>query len=287
MDADDDIEQDDDGYEPPTHVFYENEHLIRALNDPGRGTNEPGVAQRLIDAIQQATLIALVPPDQEFDVDESGHTTLDRDLSVSFVLVQHPDVEGDIVPLFTDEGTLVSFAQSGGRYIALSSRDLFPLLITAGDELHVVVNPGSPEALLLTPGMVREIVDSIRGVSMEMLASGEKVVVGLPKDPIEGDSLDAVARALGGNVGIVRALQMQWFVPGRHDKPTLVLAVELSSALDDSERRSVLTDLWKKLSPILKPLGRNIEMVDLDGQRKVFGDLVERADAIQPALDSE
>ncbi len=269
--SDEESSDDADGaFALPTHVFFENEPLIRSLNDPRRGENDPELAKRLFAGLLSATLIALVPEDQEIEgSDGSGELTLDGELELSFVLVRHPDVQGDIVPMFTDEGALGSFIPDGGRYVALAVRDLFPLLGTGHDgPPNIVINPGGDEALLLTPRMVQDVIDSARGYGTEVIDEGVEVVVGPAEDEMPDDARDAVATLLAEHEVVTRCTQLQWFMPDRHDEPSLVLAVELDPDVDGDARRFALASLWRDLSPVLRTLDRQVEMVDLAGQRE-------------------
>jgi hypothetical protein len=254
----------------PTHVFFENEGLIRALNDPRRGENDPELAKRLFSALLDATLIALVPEDQQLgDSEGSGEVTLDGELELSFVLVRHPDVDGDIVPMFTDEGSLGSFMPEGGRYVALAVRDLFPLLGSGRDgPPNIVINPGGDEALLLTPRMVQDLIDSARGYGTEVIDEGVEVIVGPAQEELPVDAQAAVATLLAEHEAVTQCTQLQWFMPDRHDEPSLVLAVELDPELEGDTRRFALASLWRDLSPVLRTLDRQVEMVDLAGQRE-------------------
>ncbi len=254
----------------PTHVFFENEGLIRALNDPRRGENDPDLAKRLFSALLEATLIALVPDDQQLgDAEGSGEVTLDGELELSFVLVRHPDVEGDIVPMFTDEGSLGSFMPEGGRYVALAVRDLFPLLGSGNDgPPNIVINPGGDEALLLTPRMVQDLIDSARGYGTEVIDDGVEVIVGPAVEGLPDDARAAVSTLLAEHEAVTQCTQLQWFMPDRHDAPSLVLAVELDPDLEGDTRRFALASLWRDLSPVLRTLDRQVEMVDLAGQRE-------------------
>ena len=256
----------------PTHVFYENEGLIRALNDPRRGENDPDLAKRLFSALLESTLIALVPEDQRLgdgEGGEGGEVTLDGELELSFVLVRHPDVDGDIVPMFTDEGSLGSFMPDGGRYVALAVRDLFPLLGSGHDgPPNIVINPGGDEALLLTPRMVQDLIDSARGYGTELIDEGVEVIVGPAVEELPEDARAAVATLLAEHDAVQRCTQLQWFMPDRHEQPSLVLAVELDEDLEGESRRFALASLWRDLSPVLRTLDRQVEMVDLAGQRE-------------------
>jgi len=269
--SDEDSSSEEGGFTPPTHVFFENEGLIRALNDPRRGENDPDLAKRLFSALLGATLIALVPEDQQLgggDDDGTGEVTLDGELELSFVLVRHPDVEGDIVPMFTDEGSLGSFMPDGGRYVALAVRDLFPLLGSGSDgPPNIVINPGGDEALLLTPRMVQDLIDSARGYGTEVIDEGVEVIVGPAEQELPADAQLAVTTLLAEHEAVTRCTQLQWFMPDRHDEPSLVLAVELDLALEGDTRRFALASLWRDLSPVLRTLDRQVEMVDLAGQR--------------------
>ncbi|MBC7462366.1 MAG: SseB family protein [Thermoleophilia bacterium] len=261
----------------PTHVFFENEHLIRALNDPRRGENDPDLAKRLFSALLQSTLIALVPEDQELgsadeDADEesvAGEITLEGELELSFVLVRHPDVEGDIVPMFTDEGSLGTFLPEGGRYVALSVRDLFPLLGggNAGPP-NIVINPGGDEALLLTPRMVQDLIDSSRGYGTQVIGEDVDVIVAAAEEPLAPEFEQAIADLFTAHDAVLRCTQLQWFMPDRHAEPSLVLAVELDPDVTGDARRYALASLWRDLSPVLRNLDRHVEMVDLAGQRE-------------------
>jgi hypothetical protein len=253
----------------PTHVFFENEGLIRALNDPRRGENDPELAKRLFSALLDATLIALVPEEQRLgDGEGSGEVTLDGDLELSFVLVRHPDVEGDIVPMFTDEGSLGSFLPEGGRYVALAVRDLFPLLGSGSDgPPNIVINPGGDEALLLTPRMVQDLIDSARGYGTEVIDEGVEVIVSPAETHLPDDAEAAVTTLLREHEAVIKCTQLQWFMPDRHEHPSLVLAVELDPELEGDTRRFALASLWRDLSPVLRTLDRQVEMVDLAGQR--------------------
>lgn len=267
---DEDPASEDPGFALPTHVFFENEALIRALNDPRRGENDPELAKRLFAALLQATLIALVPEEQQLgDIEGSGEVTLDGELELSFVLVRHPDVEGDIVPMFTDEGSLGSFLPEGGRYVALSVKDLFPLLGSGHDgPPNIVINPGGDEALLLTPRMVQDLIDSARGYGTELIDEGVEVIVGPAEEQLPTDAEAAVTTLLREHDAVLRCTQLQWFMPDRHDAPSLVLAVELDPQLEGDTRRFALASLWRDLSPVLRTLDRQVEMVDLAGQRE-------------------
>lgn len=262
--------EEEGGFALPTHVFFENEPLIRALNDPRRGENDPDLAKRLFSALLEATLIALVPEEQRLgDSEGTGEVTLDGELELSFVLVRHPDVDGDIVPMFTDEGSLGSFLPEGGRYVALSVRDLFPLLGSGQDgPPNIVINPGGDEALLLTPRMVQDLIDSARGYGTEVIDEGVEVVVSAAEDGLPDDAQAAVAALLGEHEAVIRCTQLQWFMPDRHEVPSLVLAVELDPELEGDTRRFALASLWRDLSPVLRTLDRQVEMVDLAGQRE-------------------
>ncbi|MCB0879365.1 MAG: SseB family protein [Thermoleophilia bacterium] len=268
-DAEPSAEEDGD-FSLPTHVFFENEPLIRALNDPRRGENDPELAKRLFGALLGSTLIALVPEEQQLDdIDGSGEVTLDGELELSFVLVRHPDVEGDIVPMFTDEGALGSFMPDGGRYVALAVKDLFPLLGTGHDgPPNIVINPGGDEALLLTPRMVQDIIDSARGYGTEVIDEGVEVIVGPAETELPDDARKAVSTLLAEHEAVTKCTQLQWFMPDRHDEPSLVLAVELDPELEGDTRRFALASIWRDLSPVLRTLDRQVEMVDLAGQRE-------------------
>lgn len=269
-DSDEDSSDDDESFALPTHVFFENESLIRALNDPRRGENDPELAKRLFSALLGATLIALVPEEQPLGAaDGSGEVTLEGELELSFVLVRHPDVEGDIVPMFTDEGALGSFLPDGGRYVALAVRDLFPLLATGHDgPPNIVINPGGDEALLLTPRMVQDLIDSARGYGTEVIDEGVEVIVGPAQDELPSDALAAVSTLLAEHEAVTQVTQLQWYMPDRHEHPSLVLAVELDPTLEGDTRRFALASLWRDLSPVLRTLDRQVEMVDLAGQRE-------------------
>ena len=264
-----DSSSEEEGFALPTHVFFENEPLIRALNDPRRGENDPQLAQRLFAALLGATLIALVPEDQQLgDAEGSGEVMLDGELELSFVLVRHPDVEGDIVPMFTDEGSLGNFLPEGGRYVALSVKDLFPLLGSGSDgPPNIVINPGGDEALLLTPRMVQDLIDSSRGYGTQVIDDDVEVIVGPPEDGLPDDAREAVSTLLREHEAVTRCTELQWFMPDRHDAPSLVLAVELDAELEGDTRRFALASLWRELSPVLRTLDRQVEMVDLAGQR--------------------
>lgn len=280
-DNDDDWSEDseDADLQLPSHVFYENEALIRALNDPRRGSGDSAVAQRLFAALVGATLITLVPETMDLELGPDG--TVEQDMEITFVLVQHPDVEGDIVPMFTDEGAVAAFTAATSRYVALAVRDLFPLLTSAGTPAPcVVVNPGGDEALLLTPRMVQDVVDAVRGHSLDIVQDDSPVVVGLPKEPIPGSEADEIVAVLKHHPGIIRCLQLQWYMAHRHDEPSLVLALELEPHLQGKERKTTLAAVWVEMSPVLKKLDRTVEMVDLDAQRDTFGDLLDRAPAL-------
>lgn len=261
----------------PTHVFFENEALIRALNDPRRGENDPELAKQLFGAILGATLIALVPEDQQLVEDDSGEIELDGEIELSFVLVRHPDVEGDIVPMFTDEGSLASFLPDGGRYVALSVRDLYPLLGGKQGPPNIVINPGGDEALLLTPRMVQDLIDSIRGYGTDVVREDADVQVGPAREPLPDDAQRAVSTLFEEHPAVVRCTQLEWYMPDRHDEPSLVLAVELDGQIEGDARRFALASLWRDLSPVLRTLDRQVEMVDLAGQRKLIGDEAAKA----------
>ncbi|MCW2950433.1 MAG: SseB protein N-terminal domain [Thermoleophilia bacterium] len=269
-----DDESEDSSFTLPTHVFFENEHLIRALNDPRRGENDADLAKRLFSALLQATLIALVPEDQELDGTTedgglSGEVLLEGELELSFVLVRHPDVEGDIVPMFTDEGSLGTFLPEGGRYVALSVRDLFPLLGSGGDgPPNIVINPGGDEALLLTPRMVQDLIDSSRGYGTQVIDDGVDVVVAPADEPLSPPAEQALSDLFTAHDAVIRCTQLQWYMPDRHAEPSLVLAVELDPEVTGDARRYALASLWRDMSPLLRTLDRHVEMVDLAGQRE-------------------
>jgi hypothetical protein len=269
-DDDDSSNEGDEEFALPTHVFFENEALIRALNDPRRGDNDPELAKRLFAALLNATLIALVPEEQELDgIEGAGEVTLDGELELSFVLVRHPDVKGDIVPMFTDEGSLGAFLPEGGRYVALAVRDLFPLLGTGHDgPPNIVINPGGDEALLMTPRMVQDIIDSARGYGTQVIDEDVEVIVGPAERELPDDARAAVSTLLAEHEAVTRCTQLQWFMPDRHEHPSLVLAVELDPQLEGDTRRFALASLWRDLSPVLRTLDRQVEMVDLAGQRE-------------------
>jgi hypothetical protein len=269
-DGDSSSESSDEAFSLPTHVFFENEDLIRALNDPRRGENDPDLAKRLFSALLRATLIALVPEEQELDGSEadSGEVMLEGELELSFVLVRHPDVEGDIVPMFTDEGSLGTFMPDGGRYVALSVRDLFPLLGSGDGPPNIVINPGGDEALLLTPRMVQDLIDSSRGYGTQVIDEGVDVIVAAAEDPLPETAQQTLADLLTAHDAVLRCTQLQWFMPDRHTEPSLVLAVELDPDVTGDDRRLALASLWRDLSPILRTLDRHVEMVDLAGQRE-------------------
>lgn len=274
--SDDESSDEEPGFTPPTHVFFENESLIRALNDPRRGENDAELATRLFGALLEATLIALVPEEQDLGgSSEGGEVTLEGDLELSFVLVRHPDVEGDIVPMFTDEGSLGSFLPEGGRYVALAVRDLFPLLGGGVDGApNIVINPGGDEALLLTPRMVQDLIDSARGYGTRVIGEDTEVDVQPAEDPMPDDAQRAVATLLRSHEAVVACTQLQWFMPARHKAPSLVLAIQLDDELEGDERRFVLASLWRDLSPVLRTLDRQVEMVDLAGQTERLGNVI-------------
>lgn len=290
-DSDEEFSDDDSssagGFSPPTHVFYENEELIRALNDPRRGENDPELATRLFSALLDATLIALVPEEQQLGDAEGGEVTLEGDLELSFVLVRHPDVNGDIVPMFTDEGSLGSFLPEGGRYVALAVRDLFPLLGGGADGApNIVINPGGDEALLLTPRMVQDLIDSARGYGTRVIADDTDVEVAAAQEPMPDDAARAVATLLEEHPAVVSCTQLQWYMPDRHERPSLVLAIELDEDVQGDERRFALASLWRDLSPVLRTLDRQVEMVDLAGQRARLGEIVASVDPIYRREDA-
>jgi hypothetical protein len=287
----DDDDSSDGGFSLPTHVFFENEALIRALNDPRRGENDPELAKRLFSALLNATLIALVPEDQELgDSTEdagSGELTLEGELELSFVLVRHPDVEGDIVPMFTDEGSLGVFLPEGGRYVALAVRDLFPLLGSGKiGPPNIVVNPGGDEALLLTPRMVQDLIDSARGYGTELIDDDTDVQVAAADVPLPDDAARAVSTLLEEHEAVIRCTQLQWFMPDRHEEPSLVLAVELDPEIEGDARRFALASLWRDLSPVLRTLDRQVEMVDLAGQRERLEQTVREIEPFYLRVDS-
>ncbi|MCW2960496.1 MAG: SseB protein N-terminal domain [Thermoleophilia bacterium] len=288
--SEDSDEESESGFALPTHVFFENEGLIRALNDPRRGENDPELAKRLFASLLESTLIALVPEEQELGsllsedgddpANKSGELTLDGDLELSFVLVRHPDVEGDIVPMFTDEGSLGSFLPDGGRYVALAVRDLFPLLGSGSDgPPNIVINPGGDEALLLTPRMVQDLIDSARGYGTELIDEGADVIVGPADEPLPDDAQRAVATLLAEHEAVLRCTQLQWFMPQRHKAPSLVLAIELDPTVEGDTRRFALASIWRDLSPVLRTLDRQVEMVDLAGQQSRLEPTVRELDA--------
>lgn len=277
----------DGDFELPTHVFFENEPLIRALNDPRRGENDPELAQRLFGSLLTATLIALVPEEQSLDeFHGSGEITLEGELELSFVLVRHPDVKGDIVPMFTDEGALGSFIPDGGRYVALAVKDLFPLLGTGGDgPPNIVVNPGGEEALLLTPRMVQDIIDSARGFSTELVSEDTEVNVSPAEHELPEDARRAIITLLKEHEEVKRCTQLQWFIPDRHEEPSLVLVVEVADELEGDARRFALASLWRDLSPVLRTLDRQVEMVDLMSQRHRLEEVLSSVEAFYKRED--
>jgi hypothetical protein len=291
------------GFALPTHVFFENEDLIRSLNDPRRGENDPELAKRLFAALLEATLIALVPEEQDLgnlidgeetgdDADEAsakpGELTLEGDLELSFVLVRHPDVEGDIVPMFTDEGSLGAFLPDGGRYVALAVRDLFPLLGSGSDgPPNIVINPGGDEALLLTPRMVQDLIDSSRGYGTKLIDEDVEVVVGPADEPLPDDAQRAVSTLLAEHEAVLRCTQLQWYMPDRHETPSLVLAIELDPLVEGDTRRFALASIWRDLSPVLRTLDRQVEMVDLAGQKTRLEPVVRELAAFYERDDSE
>lgn len=259
----------------PTHVFFENESLIRALNDPRRGENDPALAQLLFASLLRATLIALVPEDQDLGTGGAGEVELDGDLELSFVLVRHPEVTGDIVPTFTDEGALGAFLPEGGRYVALAARDLLPLLGTGTEgPPNIVVNPGGDEALLLTPRMVQDLIDAARGYGTTVVPEDAAVEAGPASEPLGADIGEQVVDVLAGDAHVRRAWQLEWRMEGRHREPALVLAIELDIAVDGS-RRLALASLWRRLSPLLRGLERQVELVDADAQRSRIAHVID------------
>lgn len=278
--ADEESDSEDHGsFAPPTHVFYENEPLIRALNDPRRGENDPELATRLFGAILDSTLITLIPEEQPLGESDGGEVTLDGDLELSFILVRHPDVNGDIVPMFTDEGSLGAFIPNGGRYVALAVRDLFPLLGTGSGSIpNIVVNPGGDEALLLTPRMVQDLIDAARGYGTRVIGDDTEIEVEPIKEPMPDDAKRAVITLLKSHSGVISCTEIQWFMPDRHEYPSLVLVMELDPLLQDEERRFALASLWRDLSPVLRTLDRQVEMVDLDGQKGRLSSIIDQVE---------
>lgn len=284
-DEDDEAGEDEDGYVPPTHVFFENESLIRALNDPGRASNDTDAAHRLFRGLLEATLIALVPEDQEFSVGEDG--TLEGDAQIGFLTVRHEDVDGEIIPMFTDEGSLSDFTDgAGGHYVALAVRDLFPLLSSAGSPPNVVVNPGGQEALLLTPSMVLDIVQAIQGYRPIAVRAGTDVAVSLPESPLPEDARVAIVATLESHVDVVSCHELEWQVAGVHDEPCPVLVVAFDEELDEQARRATFTAIQDAIEPALAEIGQPVDLIDLDHQRDLFAEVVARATPLYVRADA-
>jgi hypothetical protein len=123
-------------------------------------------------------------------------------------------------------------------------------------------------------------------VDVELIAeAGGEVLVDLAEDPMGEPIESAIAETLAEHSDIITCLQLQWFVPGRHEEPSIVLAMELEPELDTSERRAALSGVWQEISPILRQLERSVEMVDLDAQRPLFGHLVDVATPLYRRAD--
>jgi hypothetical protein len=116
--------------------------------------------------------------------------------------------------------------------------------------------------------MVQDIIDSARGYGTEVIDDGAEVIVGPAQEELPADALRAVTTLLAEHEAVTRCTQLQWFMPDRHDSPSLVLAVELDPELEGDSRRFALASLWRDLSPVLRTLDRQVEMVDLAGQRE-------------------
>lgn len=266
-----------------THVFFENEPLIRALNDPRRAENDADAAQRLFRGLLDATLIALVPEETNLSIDDDGQ--LVGDLQLGFLTVRHEDIAGDIIPMFTDEGALSDFTPSGGRYVALAVRDLFPLLAGEGLPPNVVINPGGGEALLLTPTMVLDLVQSIRGYRPVAVTPGTDVSVTLPDEPIDADTARPIGDVLQAHAHVVACWHFMWQIEGVHDEPTNVLAVRLDEELDETDRRATFETIQDGVEPLVATFGTSVDLVDFARHEELFDGLAETTEPLYQRVD--
>lgn len=281
----DDEERDaeDDGPLGATHVFFENEPLIRALNDPGRSDNDPEAAQRLFRGLLEATLIALIPEDTELEIDDEGQ--LSGDVQLGFLTVRHETIQGDIIPMFTDEGALSEFTSEGGRYVALSVRDLFPLLAAGGLPPNVVVNPGGGEALLLTPTMVLDVVQSVRGYRPIAVRSGTDVAVSLPTDTTPPATAAALSALFSKFAEVAACWHFHWQITDIHDEPTSVLAIEFDDGLDEDERRLAFEAIQDGVEPLVDSLGESVDLVDFRRHTELFAELAAGSEPLYRRAD--
>lgn len=261
-----------------THVFFENEPLIRALNDPGRSENDPDAAKRLFRGLLDATLIALIPEDTVLDIDENGQ--ISSDVQLGFLTVRHESITGDIIPMFTDEGALGAFTSEGGRYVALSVRDLFPLLAAGGLPPNVVVNPGGGEALLLTPTMVLDVVQSIRGYRPISVRSGADVSVSPPEHVVPSESRGAFTDVFSQFAEVIACWHFAWHIEGVHDDPTSVLAIEFDDDLNDDERRALFEAIQDGVEPLVESFGESVDLVDFHRHTELFAEIASRIEPL-------
>lgn len=177
----------------------------------------------LYDAMLTGELFVLTP--------QQPVTTGDVDLSTGdrVDLVTLTDEEGDLLPAFTDEASILRFSEQGGGYLAVPGQALFEMV--AGTDIgRVALNPGSP-----THGFVQrtEIEALARGrlpvEGGEVVRQATEVLVGRPAEPPPAHVVAALRSAMSAEARAETAWVFLLSQPPT--PPQLVVAIAFTDGL--------------------------------------------------------
>ncbi len=135
------------------------------------------------------------------------------------------------------------------------------------------MNPGGSEALLLTPTMVLDVVQSVRGYRPIAVRRGTDVAVSLPTDTTPADTAAALSEVFAQFAEVIACWHFHWQITDVHDEPTSVLAIEFDDDLTDDERRLAFEAIQDGVEPLVDSLGESVDLVDFRRHTELFSEL--------------
>ncbi len=277
------FDRDDQRVGGASHVFIENERLIRAINRFHGDGDSHETREAVVRSVVASTLLVPVPKEQQPPnyAGDDGKVVLQAEMEVSFLTLADED-GGVVVPLFTDEGALAAYYGEGAGYIAMSAQDLFPMFANQPPVPGAVVNPGTQEAFYMPPQWVQGLAEDVSGTGAMRIGEQAEVMVGFPAEPMPVEMRNEISLVCAEEGYVAECWEFIWFIPGQMEHPTLVLAVSFDrSALpvnvhDDGPARR----FWSVLEPIFVENEWPATMVDIDDYLHVFGELKAQTEPI-------
>ncbi len=181
----------------------------------------------LYNALLRTTLVIATPTPP---AEEGWRTTEEGD---ELVLTMLESDDGPALPVFTSVERLREYHSEGGGYVALPSRALFEMAVTAGAAI-LVVNPASATGGVIYRAELEALArgrSPLGGRETEAVPAGTLLRIGLPAEPPPDEVVEAVRRAVAAEERAVAA--WLFLMKKGEDAPALAIGVAVAEGVGD------------------------------------------------------